>query len=100
MHINFQVQVFHFRVVKALIEAGADPNCADKFSTVAEIARDKHLNPLNGESLCKYMFFSMLMNFCTLSHRDGCLEISVTDLMLNETNDDILLPARPKLTIY
>ena len=43
--------------VKALLKHGADPNLIDEFSSVHLVARDKHLNSLQG------MFFST----CTFS---------------------------------
>ncbi|XP_005108368.1 caseinolytic peptidase B protein homolog [Aplysia californica] len=37
----------HSEIVKLLLDAGADPNCSDQFSTVAQKAREKQLNGLH-----------------------------------------------------
>ena len=51
-------------IFQALLAAGADPNIADEFSNVYQVAHDKQLNSLQGTSLdieSKPWFFSESM---------------------------------------
>jgi len=36
--------------VAALLKAGADPNIGDEFSSVYRVARERHLNSLQGSA--------------------------------------------------
>lgn len=44
-----QCIIFYNSAVKLLLEAGADPNLQDEYSTINQVAREKQIHPIHGK---------------------------------------------------